>query len=239
MPPACVVHEIRRREVAVAGRNHVGDREARARQPVAGTVERLDELVRRVCARRVLRRHAAGQRRLAGRAPGASSLPAYCRPAPAQQAARPEDEREEKQAGLDEDDRRAAGDVEPVGQVEADDRARDPDQGGEQHEPREPYGQHLRGRGGRHQHRDHEDDADGLQADHDRERDEREEQVLEPLDLDPRCRGAERVEGRVQELLPEQPDDREHPEAEDQQGDEVPGTDREDVAQQEANRSAT
>ena len=106
-------------------------------------------------------------------------------------------------AGLDEHDGGAARDVEPVGQVQADDGARDADQRRQQHQPGEADRQQLRGGGRRDQHRDDEDDPDGLEADDDRERDEGEEQVLEAVDLDARRRGAERVEGRVEQLLPE------------------------------------
>ena len=111
------------------------------------------------------------------------------RPPPAEQPRpRPERERDEEQRRLDEHDRRAGRDVEPVRDVEPDDRRPDPDRDRERDQHPEPDRQQLARRRRRHEHRDDEDDPDGLEADHDRQRDQREEQVLERLDPDARTR---------------------------------------------------
>ena len=76
-----------------------------------------------------------------------TSLPAVRRDGAPAGPAGPRASARRNSAGLDEDDRRAAGHVEPVGEVEPDDRAPDPDDRGDHHEPREADGQHLRGGG--------------------------------------------------------------------------------------------
>ena len=144
----------------------------------------------------------------------------------------------QEQPRSDEHDRRAAGDVEPVGQYRPEHGARDADQRGDRHQAGEADDQHLGRRRRRDQHRDHEDDPDGLEADDDRQGNQREEQVLEPLHRDARRGGAERVERRVQQLLPQQRDDDDHARPEDRSATRSCGADREHVAEQEAEQVA-
>ena len=204
--------QVGRGEVRLLGGDQLRDGAPGLGQAVAGAVQRVHQVVSARCS-------AAGASPVMRSAvPGHDSL---AMTALGEQASRPEHQGDQEGRRLDEHDRGAARDVEPVGQVEADHGARDPDHARQQHQPREPHRQELGGGGGRDQHRDHQDDPDGLQADDDRQRHEGEEQVLEAVDLDARGGGAERVERRVQELLPQERHRDDHAAAEDHQRDQV------------------
>ena len=143
-----------------------------------------------------------------------------------------EHEREHEEQRLDEDDRGPRSQVEVEAHVQAHDRRYRRERDGQGHHPAEAHDQELRRRGRRHQHRDDHDDPDRLDADDDRDPEQRQQEVLEPRHGQPGRRRSQRVERGEQELLADDEDDGQHDPAEHRDLDQVRDPDAEHVAEQ-------
>src|SRR3990172_4495095 len=127
------------------------------------------------------------------------------------EAALPEDEeggedkeRQGEEARRGEDDGGGGGDIGVVGDVEADKRGEDADEGAHRHHRRQAAREELRGGGRRHQQRHDEHYADRLKTDYGRYADEGEEAVLDVRHRQAGGRRHGRVVGHEQDLLVEQ-----------------------------------
>src|SRR3989337_3814079 len=98
---------------------------------------------------------------------------------PEEAAAGGEQEREGEEARRGEDDSGGGGDVGVVGDVEADKRGEDADEGAHRHHRRQAAREELRGGGRRHQQRHDQHYADRLKTGYGRYADEGEEAVLD------------------------------------------------------------
>src|SRR5690625_1152997 len=129
--------------------------------------------------------------------------------APHQAVVRGEEEREREQHRAGQHNCGARGNVERVTKGHTHHAGECPEGRGEQGHGGQALGQEVRGRGGDYEHRDDQNDADGLQGGDGHEGQQRHQQVVQARGRQPVGGGPGRVEGAGLELFEEQKYDRE------------------------------
>ena len=142
-------------------------------------------------------------------------------------------ERDQKQRGLQQHNARPRGRVDEKTQVDPKEtRAHRTRRRDEQH-PVKPVRQQIADAARRHQHRDHENDAHGLQRDHDRHRQQRQQEVMEHIGAQSDRPGMTGIKAVEQEVAAQREHDGQSQPAHDQRVPQIPRRQPEDVAKQD------